>query len=342
MPEVEPRLEAPQLRGDLWLNSEPLKLDTLEGRPILILFWDYSSYNCLRAIPYWREWCARYSPMGLAVVGVHSPDFHFGAEPENVERAVREQRLQYPHLLDNERLVRNTYGAPLLPSLFLLDGQGNICYYHFGEGGFTDSDGSIQRLLLENSPTLKLPPLMEPLNTIDRPGAISYRVTRRVELGYEQGIPGNPEGYQRDEPKVYHDSGPHAEAYHYLEGEWFAGPEQIVYTGKASEAGILSLRYTAKDVNLVMNPVLEACTVFVVQVGAPLRTQQASEDVRFGEDGKASVVVDWGRLYRLICNDEVGTHELQLFTASPGLALYSFTFGSSIVPNLPREETAAS
>ena len=342
MPELEPRLEAPQLRGDIWLNSEPLTLDALEGRPVLLHFWDYTSYNSLRAIPYWQEWHARYSALGLAVIGAHAAEFHFSSETPNVQRALKEHGLGYPHVLDNENVLRNTYGAPILPSTFVLDKEGNICYYHFGEGGFTETEEAIQRLLLETNPAAKLPPLMQPLGDIDRPSAICYRVTRRVELGYEQGIPGNPEGYERDEPKLYHDPGVHAEAYHYIEGEWFAGPEQIVYTGKTSDAGILSLRYTAKDVNLVMNPLTEACTLYVFQDGKPLSAEHAGQDAQLGEDGRALVTVDRPRMYRLINNPAVGTHELQLFTVSSGLALYSFTFGSSVVPDLPREESAAS
>ncbi len=332
MPDLDGAMDAPELHGTLWLNSEPLSMAALEGRPVLLHFWDYASSSCLRAIPYVKEWHARYAPLGLVVIGVHAPEFHFGFEAENVQRAATDLDLAYPQVLDNEQAIVNTYAARSRPSIFIVDRQGNLRYYYFGEGGYNETEAYIQRLIQEAQPDLTLPPVMAPLRDTDQPGAVSYRTTRRVDMGYEQGILGNPEGHYRDEPRAYRDPGVHAEAYPYIEGEWYAGPEQVVYTGKTGAAGMVSIRYTAKGANLLMGQIMDPCFLQVFQDGRPLAAEDAAEDVRFDEAGRPTVSVDYPRIYRLVENRAVGTHELQLFTVSPGLALYSFTFTTSVVP----------
>ena len=334
MPELDGAFPAPELHGSLWLNSEPLTIASLEGKPVLLSFWDYTSGPSLRAVPYVKEWHTRYAPHGLVVIGVHAPEFHFGFETENVQRAVMDLDLHYPQVLDNDLVIMNTYAARSRPSTFLVDRKGNLRYYQIGEGAYAESEAHIQRLLQEAQPDLTLPPVMTHLNDTDQPGAVSYRTTRRVDMGYEQGILGNPEGHHRDEPLVYRDPGVHAEAYPYIEGEWYAGPEQVVYTGKTGAGGMLSIRYTAKGVNLVMGPIMDPCALHVYQDGRPLAAEDAGYDLRLDEGNRPTVSVDHPRMYSLVDNRSIGTHELQLFTVSPGLALYSFTFTTSVVPAL--------
>ncbi len=91
--------------GVTWLQGGPLKMADLRGRPVLIDFWDYTCINCLRTLPYLAEWHRRYAGMGLVIIGVHAPEFSFAREAGNVERAVRDLRIEYPVVLDNDYAI---------------------------------------------------------------------------------------------------------------------------------------------------------------------------------------------------------------------------------------------
>src|SRR5882762_3359423 len=244
------KVRAPEI-GRLWLNSPPLSFRQLRGRVVLVDFWDYTCVNCIRTLPYVVEWNRRYAKSGLVIVGVHAPEFSFAREGSHVAEAAARFGLEYPIVLDNEYAIWRAYSNRFWPAKYLIDSKGRIRYYHFGEGSYQESEVAIQGLLRELSPTVSLPPPMEPMRDTDQPGAVCYRVTPELYLGHARGQFGNPEGVIRDQAHDYRDVGPHVEGMSYLGGRWRV--EQESARAEAPGAAI-SLRYTAKDVNLVMAP----------------------------------------------------------------------------------------
>ena len=133
----------------VWLNSEPLTDAGLRGRVVLVDFWTYSCVNCLRTLPHLKAWDAAYRRAGLAIVGVHSPEFAFERVPANVGDAVQDLGLRYPVGLDNDFATWNAYANRYWPAKYLIDRTGRIRYTHFGEGEYETTEEKIRQLLGE-------------------------------------------------------------------------------------------------------------------------------------------------------------------------------------------------
>ncbi|MBA3533516.1 MAG: redoxin domain-containing protein, partial [Ardenticatenales bacterium] len=166
MPWENVRLHTPRVEGDDWLNVEspPLMETLLAGGLLLVDFWEYSCVNCLRTLPYLTSWYERYQTLGLEIVGIHTPEFHFSRQPEAVAAAVARLGLPYPILLDNEQRLWQGFANRGWPAKYLIDAQGILRYSAVGEGRYQESEEAIQRLLRErHGEALALPPLMVPL-----------------------------------------------------------------------------------------------------------------------------------------------------------------------------------
>ena len=325
-------VRAPEFPPDVeWLQGGTQRMADLRGKVVLLDFWDYTCVNCLRTLPYVKEWHRRYDSLGLRVIGVHAPEFSFARESANVLRAVREQGIEYPVVLDNDYAIWQAYANRYWPAKYLVDGQGYLRYFHFGEGAYGETEQAIQALLRETFPEILLPGLMEPVRDEDRPGAACYRVSPELYLGYARGMLGNVRDVTPDKPAAYRDPGMHTDGYAYLDGEWLLTGEYLARPAGASGESRLVVPYMAKDVNLVVHPPTYggAATVSVMQDGAPLAADDAGADVAAG--ATSTITVDTPRMYRLVNNREIGRHELTLATRSDGVALYAFTFTSCVM-----------
>ena len=132
-----------------WLNSQPLTADGLRGKVVLIDFWAYTCINWLRTLPYVRAWAEKYKNQGLVVIGVHSPEFEFEKNVDNVRRAVKEMRVDYPVAIDSDHAIWRAFKNEYWPALYFCDAQGQIRHHHFGEGEYEQSEKVIQQLLTE-------------------------------------------------------------------------------------------------------------------------------------------------------------------------------------------------
>jgi len=130
-----------------WLNSEPLTGSDVRGNVVLVQFWTYTCINWLRTLPYVRAWARKYGEQGLVVLGVHTPEFPFEREVDNVRRAIEEMEIDYPVALDNDYAVWRAFDNNYWPALYFVDAQGNIRDHHFGEGRYEESERVIQQLL---------------------------------------------------------------------------------------------------------------------------------------------------------------------------------------------------
>ena len=132
-----------------WLNSEPLTPNGLRGKVVLVDFWTYTCINWLRTMPYVRAWAEKYKDQGLVVIGVHTPEFSFEHDFDNVRRASKEMMVDFPIATDNDYAVWQAFDNHYWPALYFIDAQGQIRHHEFGEGNYEQSERIIQQLLTE-------------------------------------------------------------------------------------------------------------------------------------------------------------------------------------------------
>jgi thiol-disulfide isomerase/thioredoxin len=324
MPQINETILAPQLEGGEWIQRGPVELAQLRGSHVVLLdFWDYTCVNCIRTLPYVSEWHRRYASNGLVVVGIHAPEFSFARDHANVLEAITRFRLEYPIVLDNNYAIWRAYSNRYWPAKYLIDSQGRLRYYHFGEGLYQETEAQIQKLVSELDPALQFPTPMEPMRDADKPGAVCYRVTPELYLGYARGQFGNPAGVNRDKSFDYSDPGHYVEGAAYLSGRWFVSEESS--RAENSDA-VLMLRYTAMDVNLVMAPGnREARVEMLIAEG-----QRPGSDVA-AENGRYFITVDRPRMYSLVANPSVVSGSISLKMLDAGVTAYAFTFISCVV-----------
>jgi hypothetical protein len=156
-----------------WINAAFMRMGTLLGRnAALVWFWDYTNLNSIRALPYLREWHNRYASLGLKVIGVHSPQFEFGRDPDRVEQAAGRLDVPFPIAADSDYAIWRLYGTEVWPSLYLWDRRGTLRHHHFAEGAYRETELAIHEALREIEPGVELPEPMPPLRPTDAPGAL--------------------------------------------------------------------------------------------------------------------------------------------------------------------------
>ncbi len=238
-----PGKTAPELDGGTrWLNSQPLSLQGLMGRVVLIDFWTYSCINCIRTLPYLTAWDDKYKDKGLTIIGIHSPEFEFEKNPENVLSAMKDFGINYPVVQDNDFVIWRAYQNRYWPAKYLIDKNGQIRYTHFGEGAYAQTEAKIQELLGEKSELVSLPEHQ------------SQTRTPETYLGSLRAIPNNP---------IYS-----------LSGNWLNTPEYI--QGQAGSS--LKLIFDAKEVNLVVKPLNGPASLELNLDGQTLEPIMVSED----------------------------------------------------------------
>jgi len=322
------KIHAPELRGGEWVNSKQLSLAELRGKVVLIDFWDYTCVNCLRTLPYIKEWHTRYRDKGLVIIGVHAPEFYFARSIENIERAIKDFKLDYPVVMDNDYQIWHAFANRYWPAKYLIDKDGYVRYYHFGEGNYIETELAIQLLLREINPGMEFSDPMKPVRDTDYPGVLCYRVSPELYLGFSRGRVGNEGGLIPDRVIDYKVPEYLQEDVPYLEGKWVSKPEYIKLVG-GGEEGYLLLKYTASQVNAVINPEGEKdFKVFIIQDGEYLKPEDRGDDVEFDELGKSYITVNKPKMYNLMKNKEFNTRVLKLSSTSGGLAIYAFTFVS--------------
>jgi thiol-disulfide isomerase/thioredoxin len=320
--------EFPEYGPDRWINSEPLTMEGLKGKIVLIDFWEYTCVNCIRTLPYVTEWYRRYADHGLVIIGVHTPEFEFGKDRANVARAVREFGIEYPVVLDNDYEIWRAYANRYWPRKYIVNADGKIVYDHAGEGDYAETEKVIQSLIRELEPDADLPAVMEPVRPEDVAGAVCYPRTPELYCGYARANYGNDEVYP-EETRSYTDRSTHTEGHVYLSGSWRLGEERATYRGDSfDENGYLLIPYSANEVNAVMDaPEGETVRLYVYRDGAPLAAEEVGADVTVDADG-SWIDVSVGKMYKILNAPEYGSGELSLRPAGPGLSIYAFTFGS--------------
>ena len=317
--------ELPSLGGaTLWLNSQPLTATSLRGKVVLVQFCTYTCINWLRTLPYVRAWDEKYRNQGLVLVGVHTPEFMFEKDVDNVRRALKEMRVVYPVAVDNDYAIWNAFRNGHWPALYLADAQGRIRHQHIGEGAYEQTERFIQQLLAEAGAGVAS---HEPVS-VD---------ARGIEVAADWGSLKSPEnyvGYGRtenfaspggvvpDERRVYAAPAQLRLNQWALSGEWTVG-RQAVALNKAG--GRIAYSFHARDLHLVMGPSSRGTSVRyrVTLDGQPVA---ASHGVDVDERGNGTVTEQ--RLYQLIRQPKpIADRRFEIEFLDPGVEAFAFTFG---------------
>jgi thiol-disulfide isomerase/thioredoxin len=320
-------IRAPHLVQGDWLNSDRAWTmeELIENSIVLVDFWEYSCVNCLRTLPYLNTWHERYATMGLRIVGIHTPEFAFGREKSNVERAIRRYDIQYPVLLDNNQ--QNWYGftTRAWPTKYLIDAQRRLRYTSVGEGNYGATEAMIQSLLRElHGDDVELPPLMEPLRPTDVPGAVCYPSTPELYAGYAHGRLGNPGDFGLDAVRHFEPMAERETGKLYFEGAWFGAQE---HSESADADALLRVPYRAAELNIVMASTDGTpLRVHLLHDGSPIALDEAGEDVIVDSEMGTYVMVSAPRMYSITLNPDFGAHEITLEPSRAGLRVYAFTF----------------
>jgi cytochrome c biogenesis protein CcdA/thiol-disulfide isomerase/thioredoxin len=284
----------------LWVNSEPLTLQALRGKVVMLDFWTYSCVNCLRTLPHVKEWYSTYRDDGLVVVGVHTPEFSFERVAENVRREVDALGIEYPVALDNQYGTWNAWQNRYWPAKYFIDRRGHVRFAHFGEGDYTESEEVIRTLLAESD----LPP---PVSAAIPDRTPNEPQTSETYLGYDRigFFVGSPLVKDREASYTIPQFIP-ADGFAYG-GRWTVEPERIV----AGEDARLRIQYHAHDVFLVLGTSGEPETVRVSVDSRLVRVIRVSED----------------RLYMLARFSGPAESRTLDLEFTPGTEAYAFTFG---------------
>jgi thiol-disulfide isomerase/thioredoxin len=317
-----------------YINTEPINLKDLKGKVVLVDFWTYSCINCIRTIPYLVDWNEKYADKGLVIVGIHSPEFEFEKNIDNVKAAVQKYGLKYPVLQDNDKGTWDAYQNRYWPRKYLIDNEGYIRYDHIGEGGYAETEKVIQSLLTERAAQTGISGINLNINTNTTTPknvqTVDFAKVNTPELyfGYQlaRAPLGNPEGFKPNQIVTYSvpqrsDLKPNAI---YLIGDWKNNADNMELQ---SDSGRIALVYSAKSVNIVAGgkgAAAGAAELSISEDGAGL-TNKSGRGIDLSDQGK--LVVDGQRLYNLSMHEEYDWHSLIVDVKGKGFQIYTFTFG---------------
>jgi cytochrome c biogenesis protein CcdA/thiol-disulfide isomerase/thioredoxin len=314
----------PELSGAVaWLNSPLLTPDQLKGHVVLVDFWTYSCINCLRSIPYVRAWADKYKDSGLIVIGVHTPEFAFEKDMDNVRRAVSELKITYPVALDNDYKIWKAFNNSYWPADYLVDATGHIRFHHFGEGKYDETEQQIQQLLKENNPQLSVNGLVKVAATGAEAAPDTDVESPETYVGYERADSFvSPGGLQHDSAHLY-TAPKHLELNQWgLLGTWTDGPQVAILN---SARGKIVYRFHARDLHLVLGPPASGNAIrFRVKIDGKAPGENHGVDTDAAGDGK---ITDH-RLYQLIRQKSpIDDHTFEIEFLDTGAQAYAFTFG---------------
>jgi thiol-disulfide isomerase/thioredoxin len=306
-----------------WLNSEPLTPAGLRGKVAVVDFWTYTCINWLRQLPYLRAWAAKYSGQGLVVIGVHTPEFSFEHDPDNVRRALQEMEITYPVATDNNYAVWRAFANHYWPALFFADVHGRIRHHHFGEGEYGQSEMVIQQLLADaghggatETVSVEARGLEAPADWASLRSAENYTGFERTQNFASPGgaVQGKPHTYAVPARLELNEWA--------LSGDWTMEDEATTLN---AANGQIAYRFHARDLNLVMGPAASGRPVpFSVFLDGQPPGEARGTDV----DADGSGTLAHQRVYQLIRqHGSVADRTFHISFPDAGAQAYCFTFG---------------
>lgn len=313
-----PEIKSPS--GYVNTDGKPITIGEFRGKKVVLIdFWTYSCINCQRTLPYLKAWYDKYKDQGLEIIGIHTPEFAFEHVQSNVEKAVADFGLKYPSVLDNDYGTWSAFGNQFWPRKYLIDLDGFIVYDHAGEGNYAETEGAIQKALMERA------------SILGTPENISGTVNPSDVIAVDSGKVKSPEIYFGSGRNEYLGNGivgrsgtqnlinPSSNQPNtlYLAGVWNFSSEYA----ESKSAGTITFTYNAKDVYFVASAA-SGVKVKLTLDGKPIGIFGGAD---VAPDG--TVVITENRLYKLVHGAEYGVHTLQIEVMGAGLDAYTFTFG---------------
>jgi thiol-disulfide isomerase/thioredoxin len=316
-------------------NNQSIKLSDYKGKVVLLDFWTYTCVNCIRTIPYLNTWYDRYSDQGFVIIGVHSPEFEFEKNPNNVKDAVNKFGIKYPVVLDSDHKTWTAYQNNYWPRDYLIDTQGHIRDDHIGEGGYNDTEKTIQTLLAERavldnktdisfnmSKGIAAESKSDSLKNIN----LSKNISPEIYLGYSLAGSslGNPQGFQPDKIVDYDLNKSNTALIEpdtvYLDGKWKNNKDNIELV---SDTGKIFLTYYAKAINIVAGGNGQKATI----LGDIQNVVDGSKNLAIDLDENKSVKINQQKLYNIGLYKDYGIRSIEIDVQGKGFQLYTFTFG---------------
>jgi thiol-disulfide isomerase/thioredoxin len=322
-PAKNDEMSMPAAGATEWLNSPPQTAMDLRGKVVVVQFWTYTCVNWRRTLPYIRAWEAEYRDQGLVVIGVHTPEFDFEENVDNVRSALGEMHIGYPIAIDNQRAIWNAFHNVYWPALYLLDAQGHIRYRQFGEGEYARTEREIQKLLVESGgrPSSGLA-VVAPLGA-EVPADVATLRSPESYVGYEMAEKFASRGGAL--PNRRHDYvAPNRLSLNEwaLSGSWTIGRQAAVLD---DANGKIVYRFRARDLNLIMAPSVQSTPVrFRVLLDGHSPGPAGGADI----DEQGYGIVSEARMYQLIRQSgKIADREFLIEFISAGVSVYDFTFG---------------
>ena len=329
-----------------WLNGGETTIarELARGNVVLIDFWTYTCINCVRTLPFLREWHAKYADRGLTIIGVHTPEFEFEEVTANVVDSMEMYDVGWLVGQDNDWRTWRAFNNRYWPAKYLIGPAMDVRYQHFGEGDYLETEHEIRRALeaagwdISDIPegTVAVAPQRDPVSRGQTREL--YGGTRRNYGSVQYAA--QPEYYlEAGVAQLYTDfqgsliSRLNAREHHkwYLQGLWRNDREAIVHARVTENLeDYLAFKFTARTVNVVLTVAEggEPFNVYIEMDGRWLQPNEVGADIRFDDEGRSYVRVTRNDLYRLVVLEEWSTHELKLRSNSDQLAIFAFTFGS--------------
>ncbi len=313
---------APEMKGiSGYINTSVEEIDqNIEGKVVLYDFWTYSCINCIRTLPHLTAWDEKYSEEGLVIVGIHTPEFEFEKEYDNVVFATKKFGIKYPVVQDNDKETWNEFQNRYWPRKYIADHEGYIRFDHIGEGAYAETEKVIQLLLEERSNAYGKTIEKKELVNLDEFSHATFR-TPELYFGFNfaegRNQLGNEEGFSKNKIVDYRLPETFREHYFYMDGTWKNNNDGMELI---SDSGKIVLNFNAKQVNIVAS---ENAMLEIEYDGGKISNEVKGLDV--SEDG--IVNVSEPRLYNLIELEQEGPHEIIIHVKNPGFEIFTFTFG---------------
>ena len=315
----------PSLDGAVaWLNSPPLTAEALRGKVVLIDFWTYSCVNCLRTLPYVRAWYDKYKDQGLVVIGVHAPEFAFEKDIDNVRRAVKDLKVDYPVAIDNDYAIWRAFDNRYWPAHYFIDAEGRVRHHQFGEGEYAESEAILQELLAEAGAKHVAGGVVQP-----DAGGVALAAAAVSAQSPETYV-----GYDRAENFASPGGAVHGSEHEYsipsqlAANEWGLGGTWTVADEKAKLArpgGRVAFRFHARDLNLVLGPGADGKPV---RYKVTIDGKPPGDDRGVDADSDGNGEVTSQRLYQLLrVKGEISDRTFEIEFLDPGVEAFAFTFG---------------
>jgi len=315
----------PSLEGAVeWLNSKPLTAAELRGKVVLIDFWTYSCINWQRTLPYVRAWADKYKDQGLVVIGVHTPEFSFEKDLDNVRRASSQLKVGHPVAVDSAREIWGAFDNRYWPAQYFIDARGKIRHHHFGEGDYERSERIIQKLLTEaGAKGVGADLVRVEASGIQAEADWSNLRTQETYVGHDRAENfASPGGMTPGRLRAYAAPDRLGLNTWALAGDWTVQGEAATLE---RPNGRIVYRFHARDLHLVMGPAVRGKSVpFRVLIDGEPPGPAHGVDV----DAQGRGVIGEHRLYQLIRQPgPIVDRQFEIEFLEPGVQAYSFTFG---------------